>query len=162
MAAAPAARVDNGNREDSVMGAREEGIALEFIGHFRDGWPEDLDVPLRLVSEDCYYQSIVPTTDPIRGKAAIKAKWQRIKADYGDQRHEMLGVGSSDRLVFTERTDYTCPDGRWASIPLVAVFEIGPEGLITAWREYLDGGNVARQIGVNVADLEQSLRSEPA
>lgn len=144
------------------MGARQEAIALEFIGYFRDTWPDDLDAPLRLVSEDCYYQSIVPTTDPIRGKAAIKAKWERIKAEYGDQRHDMKGVGSSDTMVFTERTDWTCTNGKWASIPLVAVFEIGPDDKIVAWREYLDGGNVARQIGMAVEDLEQSLRSEHA
>ena len=144
------------------MGTKEEAIALEFIGHFRDSWPDDLDAPLRLVSDDCYYQSIVPTTDPIRGKAAIKAKWERIKADYGDQRHDMKGVASSDTLVFTERNDWSHTNGKWVSIPLVAVFEIGPQGKIVAWREYLDGGNVARQIGMAVEDLEQSLRSEPA
>ncbi|MDB5686331.1 MAG: hypothetical protein JWR77_920 [Rhizorhabdus sp.] len=143
------------------MGVREEAIALEFIGYFRDTWPADFDAPLRLVSEDCYYQSIVPTTDPICGKAAIKAKWERIKAQYGDQRHDMKGVASSDTLVFTERTDWSHTNGKWVSIPLVAVFEIGPDGKIVAWREYLDGGNVARQIGMDVKDLEQSLRSEP-
>ncbi len=144
------------------MGARQEAVALEFIGYFRDSWPTDLDAPLKLVTEDCYYQSIVPTTDPIRGKAAIKAKWEKIKAEYGDQRHEMRGVGSSETLVFTERTDYTFTNGKWHSIPLVAVFEIGPDDRIFAWREYLDGGNVARQIGIDLADLEQSLRSVPA
>ncbi len=144
------------------MGKREESIALEFIGYFRDSWPADLDAPLRLVSDDCYYQSIVPTTDPIQGKAAIKAKWERIKAEYGDQRHDMKGVASSDTLVFTERNDWSHTNGKWVSIPLVAVFEINPEGKIIAWREYLDGGNVARQIGMDVKDLEQSLRSEPA
>lgn len=144
------------------MGAREEAIALEFIGYFRDTWPEDLDAPLRLVSDDCYYQSIVPTTDPIRGKAAIKSKWERIKAEYGDQRHDMKAVGSSDRFVFTERTDWSHTNGKWVSIPLVAVFEVGPDGKIVAWREYLDGGNVARQIGMDVESLEQSLRSDHA
>ena len=143
------------------MGVREEAIALEFIGYFRDTWPEDLDAPLRLVSEDCYYQSIVPTTDPIRGKAAIKAKWERIRAEYGDQRHDMKGVASSDTLVFTERTDWSHTNGKWVSIPLVAVFEIGAEGKIVAWREYLDGGNVARQIGMDLEALERSLTSEP-
>jgi limonene-1,2-epoxide hydrolase len=144
------------------LGEREESIALKFIGYFRDSWPEDLDAPLQLVSEDCYYQSIVPTTDRICGKAAIKAKWERIKAEYGDQRHDMRGVASSDTLVFTERTDWSHTNGKWVSIPLVAVFEIGPEGKIVAWREYLDGGNVARQIGMDVNDLEQSLRSGAA
>ena len=41
-------------------------IALKFIGYFRDTWPDDLDDPLQLVEEDCYYQSIVPTTETAR------------------------------------------------------------------------------------------------
>src|SRR3546814_5003492 len=84
-------------------------ISLKFIGYFRDSWPDNLNDPLKLVEDDCYYQSIVPTTDPIRGKAAIKAKWEKIKAEYGDQRHEMKGVGSGGGFVFTERVDYTKP-----------------------------------------------------
>src|SRR3546814_8061312 len=47
-------------------------VALKCIGYFRDSWPDNLDDPLKLVEDDCYYQSIVPTTDPIRGKATIK------------------------------------------------------------------------------------------
>ena len=54
------------------MGKREEAVALEFIGYFRDTWPADFDAPLSLVTEDAYYQSVVPVTAPIRGKAAIK------------------------------------------------------------------------------------------
>jgi len=139
------------------MGKRQEEVALKFIGYFRDTWPENLDDPLELCTEDCYYQSIVPTTEPIRGKAAIKAKWEKIKAEYGDQRHDMKGWGSSDRFVFTERTDWTKPGDTWYPIPLVAVFEVNEDGKIYAWREYLDGGNIARQMGMKVEDLEQSL-----
>lgn len=143
------------------MTDRAEEISLKFIGYFRDSWPEDLNAPLALAAEDCYYQSIVPTTDPIRGKAAIKAKWEKIKALYGDQRHEMHAVASNGRFVFTERTDHTCTNGKWASIPLIAVFEVKDDKIV-AWREYLDGGNVARQIGLDVSTLENSLKSESA
>lgn len=138
------------------MGKRQEEIALRFIDYFRETWPADLDQPLKLVSEDCYYQSIVPTTEPIRGKAAIKDKWEKIKAEYGDQRHDMKAIGSGERHVFTERTDWTCYKGKWIPIPLVAVFEVEND-LIVAWREYLDGGNVARQTGLTVEHLERSL-----
>ena len=144
------------------MGSRQEDVALAFIGFFRDTWPEDLDAPLRLVTEDCYYQGIVPTTEPIRGKAAIKAKWQGIKAAYGDQRHDMRGVASNETLVFTERTDYSFTGGKWVSIPLVAVFEINGDNKIFAWREYLDAGSVARQIGMDAEALVTSLNPDSA
>jgi limonene-1,2-epoxide hydrolase len=139
------------------MGKKQEEVALKFIGYFRDTWPDDLDEPLKLVSDNCYYQSIVPTTAPIHGKTAIKAKWELIKAKYGDQRHEMRGVGSSDTMVFTERTDYSFTNNQWVSIPLVAVFELNDQNQICAWREYLDGGNVARQAGIDLKELEKSL-----
>jgi limonene-1,2-epoxide hydrolase len=144
------------------MTSEQEATALRFIGYFRDTWPENLDAPLQLVTEDCYYQSIVPTTDPIRGKAAIKAKWERIKADYGDQRHDMRFVASGPNIVFTERTDYSFTGGKWVSIPLVAVFELNDDNQITAWREYLDAGNVARQIGMTMETLTASLSTEPS
>src|SRR3546814_987840 len=67
-----------------------------------------------------------------------------------DQRHEMKGVGSGGGFVFTERVDYTKPGDTWIPIPLVAVFEVNERGKIFAWREYLDGGNVARKIGIEV------------
>lgn len=136
-----------------------EEIALKFIGYFRDSWPENFDDPLALAADDCYYQSIVLTTEPICGKTAIKEKWERIRAEYGDQKHEIRAVAGGDRFVFTERTDYTFYDNKWIPIPLVAVFEV-ENGKIVAWREYLDGGNVARQMGINVAELEKSLTTK--
>ena len=139
------------------MGKKQEEVALKFIGYFRETWPANFDDPLKLVTEDCYYQGIVPTTAPIRGKAAIKAKWASIKAKFGDQRHDMLAVASNDRFVFTERIDYSHTNGKWVSIPLVAVFEVNENNQVAAWREYLDPGNVAHQMGINVDEIEKSL-----
>lgn len=143
------------------MADKAKEIALKFIGYFRETWPEDFDAPLQLVSDDCYYQSIVPTTDAICGKTAIKAKWDKIRELYGDQRHDMKASASDGHFVFTERTDWSCIDGKWVSIPLVAVFEVVDEKIV-AWREYLDGGNVARQAGLDLTALENSLNASPA
>lgn len=135
----------------------KQAVALKFIGYFRDSWPENFDDPLELVDDDCYYQGIVPTTELVRGKAAIKAKWQEIRTQFGDQRHEMRNWAATGDIVFTERVDYTKPGDTWIPIPLIAVFEVNDVGKICAWREYLDGGNVARQLGINVEELETSL-----
>jgi limonene-1,2-epoxide hydrolase len=140
------------------MGKREEAVALEFIGYFRDTWPKDFDAPLALVTEDAYYQSVVPTTAPIRGKKAIKAKWEAIREKYGDQKHKMIASGSTGSFVFTERIDYSHTNGTWVSIPLVAVFEVNAEGKIHAWREYLDLGNVARQSNMTSEEIQASLQ----
>jgi limonene-1,2-epoxide hydrolase len=140
------------------MGKREEAVALEFIGYFRDTWPADFDAPLALVTEDAYYQGVVPVTQPVRGKKAIKAKWEAIRAKYGDQKHTMIGSGSTGSFVFTERVDSSYTNGEWVQIPLVAVFEVNGDGKITAWREYLDLGNVARQSNMSSEEIEASLQ----
>lgn len=130
--------------------------ALKFIGYFRDSWPRDLQEPLSLLADDVYYQGIVPTSKPVRGKAAILQKWQEMIHDYEDQRHTMISVASEGRMVFTERVDECLSNGRWSTIPLVAVFEVD-DGKVTAWREYLDPGNIARQLGIDPEKLVRDL-----
>jgi limonene-1,2-epoxide hydrolase len=139
------------------VGAEQEAVVRRFIDAFRDSWPEDLDEPLSLLADDVTYQVIVPITEPIRGREAIKAEWEQMMTRVPKQRHEMKNVGSNDRVVFTERVDYAEMNGHWASIPLVAVFELNNEGKIKSWREYLDSGNVARQHGMSVDELKASL-----
>jgi limonene-1,2-epoxide hydrolase len=136
------------------MGTRQEEVVLEFIGHFRDGWPDDLDAPLALLADEAYYQVIVPVTKPIRGRALIKKAWQRMQSQMESQRHDMVAVGSGGRFVFTERVDHSLMNGRWDDVPLVAVFELDDDDKIVAWREYLDSANVASQHGAtSLADM---------
>jgi limonene-1,2-epoxide hydrolase len=131
----------------------QEAVVLEFLGYFRDGWPEDFDAPLALMTEDASYQIIVPVTPPVRGRRAIKKAWQLMAARMESQKHELLAVGSSDRFVFTERVDHSLIGGHWDDVPLVAVFEVNEENRIVAWREYLDSANVAAQQGITVDEL---------
>jgi limonene-1,2-epoxide hydrolase len=100
----------------------------------------------------------VPVTAPIRGKKAIKAKWEGIRAKYGDQKHTMIGYGSTGSFVFTERVDMSYTNGKWVEIPLVAVFEVNADGKIHAWREYLDLGHVAQQSNMTYEEIQGSLQ----
>jgi limonene-1,2-epoxide hydrolase len=138
------------------MGAQQEAVVRQFIDAFRDSWPDDFDAPLALLAEDATYQVIVPITDPIQGREAIKAEWEQMKQRVTDQRHEMKAVASNDEVVFTERVDHALMNGHWASIPLVAVFEVSA-GKIVRWREYLDASNVARQHGMTLDELRASV-----
>ncbi|MCW2528728.1 MAG: hypothetical protein JWM76_3588 [Pseudonocardiales bacterium] len=139
------------------MGAREEAVVNEFIGFFRDDWPADLDAPLKLVTDDVAYQVVVPLTAVLRGRAAVKAEWETMMERVSSQKHDMLAVGSNGRHVFTERVDHSLMNGHWADIPLVAVFEVNDDGLISAWREYLDAGSVAAQHGMSLDELRASI-----
>ena len=91
------------------MGAREEKIVLDFIGAYRDSWPADLEKACEPLAEDAYYQICVPTMAPVHGRANIVAE-QRQMQNTGceDQKHDMISVGSSGKVVFT--VDIRSPD----------------------------------------------------
>src|SRR5690606_30799330 len=55
---------------------------------------------------------------------------------------------SSDTLVMTERDDYALSSGKPMPHSMVAVYELDEQGLIKAWREYLDTADLARKKGV--------------
>jgi limonene-1,2-epoxide hydrolase len=140
------------------MGAREEKIVTDFIGQFRDSWPEDLEATLQVLAEDAYYQIVVPTIAPIRGRDHILAELNMMKAKIGPQRHEMKTIGSGGSSVFTERVDHSQRNGKWSQIPLVAVFEVNAAGKISAWREYLDLVHISSEHGITPQALMDSLK----
>jgi limonene-1,2-epoxide hydrolase len=141
-----------------TMSAREEKIVTDFIGQFRDSWPPDMEFALSALAEDAYYQIVVPTIAPIRGRASILAELRMMQAKVGPQKHEMKSVGSGGHAVFTERVDHSQRNGKWSSIPLVAVFEVNSDGKIYAWREYLDLVHISREHGITSDELIASLK----
>lgn len=141
-----------------VSYTKQEQIVFDFIGAYRDSWPADLAAALEPLAEDAYYQIVVPTIAPIRGREKILAEHRLMKEKVLDQKHEMKAIGSRGNTVFTERVDYSFRNGKWSPVPLVAVFELDDSGKITAWREYLDLANTAMQHGMDVKDLLQSLK----
>jgi limonene-1,2-epoxide hydrolase len=140
------------------MGAREEKIVTDFIAQFRDSWPPNLESALGVLAEHAYYQIVVPTIAPIRGRSNILAELRMMQAKVGPQRHEMKSVGSGGNVVFTERLDHSQRNGKWSSIPLVAVFEVDAAGQIVAWREYLDLVHISRAHGMSADALVASLK----
>ena len=137
---------------------RQERIVLDFIGAYRESWPPDLEAALEPLAEDAYYQVVVPTTAPYRGRANILAGHRLMKEKVPDQKHEMKSFGSRGNTVFTERVDYSFRGGKWSPVPLVAVFDLNDDGKIVAWREYLDLANTASQHGMTAEALLESLK----
>lgn len=142
------------------MSKEQEQVVLGVIGHFENGWPDNLDAALANLSDDAYYQMVVPLTEPFRGKARVKAAIELQMSGCAQQRHEMKAIGSGEGVVFTERLDHVLLNGAWLEIPLVAVWNVNEDGKVTAWREYIDTTSVAKQIGVEAETLIRSF--EPA
>ncbi len=136
------------------MGQREEKICLDFIAAYRDSWPKDMAKACEPLAEDAYYQIVVPTTPPVKGRANIVAEHLLMQKTSTDQKHKMISYGSGPNgVVYTERVDSSMRNGKWTEVPLVAVFEVNAEGKISAWREYLDLAHCAKSHGMTVESL---------
>lgn len=142
------------------MGVREEAVVLQFLEYFKNDWPADLEAPLALMTDDIVYQVVVPLTAVLQGREAVRAKWQSMMLRVASQKHDLLAIGSGGRHVFTERVDHSLMHEHWADVPLVAVFEVTGDGLISSWREYLDAGSVAAQHGMTLDALRASIDQE--
>jgi limonene-1,2-epoxide hydrolase len=110
----------------------------------------------RYLHPDAYYQPLVPAVPRILTSTAIVAEIQRQLSVYKDLHAEIHLLMVSDTAVFTERTDHvTYPElGRRVSVPIMAVFEFGPDGRIIAWREIFDAKAAEAQIGVTSAEMD--------
>ncbi|WP_313054227.1 limonene-1,2-epoxide hydrolase family protein [Pseudomonas lopnurensis] len=134
-----------------------KAIAVEFIRHFGKGWPEDFDFLDRYLAQDGYYQMVAPTIAPVRGREAIRQALEAMKRKVPDQKHDIVNVAASERVVFTERVDQSFRDGKWVAVPLIAVFELNEEGRIVAWREYLDLFHNMKQHGISFDEIEKTI-----
>lgn len=139
---------------------KQEEIVLNFIDAYRESWPADLAAALEPLAEDAYYQIVVPTIAPVVGRDRILAEHVLMKQKSTEQRHDMKFWGSNGNVVFTERLDWSRRNGKWSSIPLVAVFEVNDAGKISAWREYLDLIHISRSHGMTADELMHSLDLE--
>lgn len=142
------------------MSKLHEKIVEQLISTVANGWPENLDKTMADIAEDAEYTMIVPLTQPIKGKANIRAEIQSMIDKYGSNRSEIITIGSSEKSVFTERVDQALTEHGWTQIPLVAVFDFNDNNQIVSWREYLDLSNVVKQQGVNsIIGLPEEVRA---
>jgi len=82
--------------------------------------------------------------EPAHGKAAAMVLLEPfLAAEALDWK--ILHRAASGRIIFTERRDRFRFAGQdWTEVRAVGVFEIGGNGLIAAWRDYFDLGELQR------------------
>jgi limonene-1,2-epoxide hydrolase len=130
------------------MGAREEGIVQRFMDAWGDGTQEvpDVETVMAMFAEDAVWQLWVPGGPVLRGRDAIRKDIDRQLTFSNTMQCGPTHVTSSNRVVMTERVDHFRSKDVTVEHALVAIFEIDEDGLIAAWREYFDPGDINRQL----------------
>lgn len=83
--------------------------------------------------------------EPVQGVDAIKASLAPFIGMASEVRFEVLRSAATGNVVMNERIDRFNLGGKWLSIAVMGVFEVGPDG-ITAWRDYFDLGQFQSQM----------------
>lgn len=128
------------------MGAKQEQVVQEMLAAWGGGKvPADAEKIASYFAKDGYWRLYEPAGPTIQGRDAILAEIKR-QMGYVDlpECNTKLMV-SSDKVVMTEREDYFTKNGRRARHSLTAVFELNDQNEITAWREYFDLNDLAKE-----------------
>lgn len=138
------------------MALEQERFILDMLaawGDGSDGSRPDVDRIMATFAEDAVWQLWVPGGPVIRGRAALRQEIERQMGYVTHNRCTTRQILSSARLVMTERDDYCVSNGVPMPHSMVAVYELDEQGLICAWREYLDTADLAKKKGVALADV---------
>jgi limonene-1,2-epoxide hydrolase len=130
------------------MAADQEAIVTTFMDLWGDGTLEhpQVDEIVEMFTDDAVWQLWVPGGPTLRGREAIRKDIARQGRFATHMRCGPIHLSSTDRVVFTERLDTFRSGEVTVQHALVAVFELEPDGRISAWREYFDPGDVDRQL----------------
>jgi limonene-1,2-epoxide hydrolase len=105
-----------------------------FIGHWNAC---DIDAMLALCADDIVYHNI--PMEPVMGTTQMRAMVEGFLVNIAACDWRTHAIAENGNVVLTERTDgFTFKDGRHAAIRVMGTFELGPDGRITAWRDYFD------------------------
>jgi len=104
----------------------------------------DTEAILEAFTDDAVYHNI--PMEPCNGKAAIREFLSGFlgvvaSAIDFDIRHQL----TSGNVVMNERIDTIKMEAGDIALPVCGIFEVTPDGKISAWRDYFDMGQFAGQ-----------------
>lgn len=121
----------------------------------------DADGYARLFAEEAVLEHpLLP--EPLNGRAAIREGEQALFDSFSDVEVELRLVAGDENSVVAEvvlRATNTGPidlgegepvpaTGRRIEVPAVWIFDFGPDGLVTAERDYFDTASMMAQLGL--------------
>ena len=95
-------------------------------------------------TEDAVYHNI--PLEPVKGRAAIEATLTQFVGPNGGGEFQILALATTGSKVMTERIDRLEMGGKKIEIPVMGIFEVAPDGKISAWRDYFDMQQVVKQM----------------
>ncbi|NHN38265.1 nuclear transport factor 2 family protein [Pseudomaricurvus alcaniphilus] len=134
------------------MAQEQEDFIREFCDLWGDGTAEtrpQVERILGMMADDAEWQLWVPGGPVFKGKAALREEIERQMSFASHNKLNIINIVSSDRIVMTERSDYAVVRGVPMPHSMVAVYELNEDGLISAWREYLDTADLAQKSGTS-------------
>jgi limonene-1,2-epoxide hydrolase len=84
--------------------------------------------------------------NPIVGREGLAATLQAFLAPALEVSWPVAREVEQGSTVINERVDRFRLAGGWVELPVVGIFEVGDDGLITLWRDYFDMGAYQRQV----------------
>ena len=143
---------------DHARNAGRAAPVLNFLHQFNGGdWP-DFDKLLASFSQDCVSYVLFPTTKPIVGRDKLKEELMRQAKTTQTPRSDVKACATNGKYVFVERVDSLVTHGIAHTISMNSVFEVNSDNLITAWREYFDSGDVARQLHMSADTMSKLMQ----
>ncbi len=104
----------------------------------------EIDAAVATLAEDVSYENM-PIT-PIVGRDAVGGALTAFLGPAEEVDWKILRQEAVGSVVFNERVDRFRIGTGWLELPVAGVFEVGPDGLITLWRDYFDLGSYQRQL----------------
>lgn len=142
------------------MGLHQETVVRDMLAAWGDGrGPLNVDCVAACFADDARWTLYMPDGPTIVGRTTIRAELERQAAYIASVESEIVLIASSDDMVIAERRDRFVRDGRPIDRSIAGAFEFDADGRITAWRDYFDGLDFARQAGVSpdfMSGLEDS------
>jgi limonene-1,2-epoxide hydrolase len=110
----------------------------------------DLDAAGALLAQDVVYHNV--PIDPIHGRDATIAMLGMFSAPCTAIEWVVVRELEQGNVVINERVDrFGYPNG-WLDLPVMGVWEVGDDGLITLWRDYFDMGTYMNRLAELTAD----------
>ncbi|CAN5142910.1 hypothetical protein BH10PSE2_BH10PSE2_05760 [soil metagenome] len=144
------------------MGAQQETVVRRMLAGWGDGTVAmDIDGIAACFSDQARWTLYMPDGPTVVGRDAIRTELHRQASYLQQVVSEVVLIASSDDMVMAERRDRFMREGKTIERSVAGAFEIDTEGRISAWRDYFDGFDFARQTGVS-ADEISGLESRPS